>query len=340
MSGDMRVLVFDEPHRFRTERRDRPDPGTGEVRLRVAYVGICGSDLHGYTGESGRRVPGMVMGHEASGWIEALGAGVTGLDVGDPVTFNPALPCDGSCGHVVENRCARLRVIGVTPDIQGAFADAIVVPADRIVELGPLSMDQGAAIEPMAIALQATRRAGVTEGDSVLVVGGGMIGQCIARTARLAGATRITLSDPIAARRELAGAGGFTGIAPEDVADLPVFDRAFDAVGISETAAASITAVKKGGTVCFVGLGRAEVQIPLFDVVVGERNIVGTFAYTDDVFREAVDHLGAGRLDLEPLIGSVEPFEAIADAFEALARDERQEVKIMMSTGASRPGVS
>ena len=123
MTADMRVLVFDGPHRFHIETRPRPAPGPGEVRLRMAYVGICGSDLHGYTGESGRRLPGMIMGHEASGWVEELGPGVEGPAIGTPVTFNPSLPCDGACGHRFENHCAALRVIGVTPDIQGAFAD-------------------------------------------------------------------------------------------------------------------------------------------------------------------------------------------------------------------------
>lgn len=337
MKDEMRVLVFDGPHRFHVERRERPLPGPGEVRIRIAFVGICGSDLHGYTGESGRRIPGMVMGHEASGWIEALGPGVDGYAIGEPVTFNPALPCDGSCGHDLENQCSLLRVIGVTPDIQGAFADAIVVPADRALRLGTLSMDQGAGVEPMGIALQASRRAGIREGDSVLVVGGGMIGQCIAQTARLTGGTRITLSDPLPSRRDLAGMNGFTAVAPDEVEALPPFDRAFDAVGISATTAASIGAVKKGGTICFVGLGLAEVTIPLFDVVVGEREIVGTFAYTDAVFRETLEHLEAGRLELAPLIGSVEAFDDIAGAFASLARGERHDVKIMMSTGASPP---
>ncbi len=96
MNDTMRVWVYDGPHASHIETRPRPVPGPSDVRIRIALVGICGSDLHGYTGESGRRAPGMIMGHEASGWVEAVGSEVSGLAVGDTVTFNPALPCDGS----------------------------------------------------------------------------------------------------------------------------------------------------------------------------------------------------------------------------------------------------
>ena len=333
----IRTLVFDGPRQFHIEERPLPEPGPAEVRVRIAFVGICGSDLHGYTGESGRRVAGMVMGHEASGWIESLGPGVTGLTIGTPVTFNPALACDGSCGHTVENHCAELRVIGVTPEIQGAFADAITVPTSRIVPLGPLSLEWGAGVEPMAVGVQAVRRAEVSAGQSVLVVGGGMIGQCVARAAELAGASEVTISESIEARREQAAASGFRGITPDELDDCGPFDVSFDAVGISPTAAAAIRGVHKGSTVCFVGLGHADVTIPLFDVVVAERNIVGTFAYTDRVFEETTEHLAQGNLDVGRLIGSVEPFEDIADAFEALATNERVDAKIMMTTGATGP---
>ncbi len=337
MNGDMRVLVFDGPHRFHIDTRPRPVPQAGEVRIRLAYVGICGSDLHGYTGESGRRLPGMIMGHEASGWIEALGPGVSDLRVGQPVTFNPSLPCDGRCGHGPENRCASLRVIGVTPEIQGAFADAMVLPADRVVELGDLSLLWGAGVEPMAVAIQATRQARIAPGQHALVVGGGMIGQAIAQAARLAGAELVSVSDPMATRRALAEECGFRGLEPDEVADKGPFDVSFDAVGITPTAHASIRNIPKGAIACFVGLGLPEVGIPLFDVVVSERAVVGSFCYPDEVFNQAVRCLTDGRLDLAPLIGDIEPFEEIATAFEDLATGAREDVKIMMSTGLGEP---
>jgi 2-desacetyl-2-hydroxyethyl bacteriochlorophyllide A dehydrogenase len=335
--NDIRVLVFDGPRRFHIEERPLPQPGPNEVRVRIAFAGICGSDLHGYTGESGRRVPGMVMGHEASGWIEALGSDVDSIPLGTPVTFNPALACDGRCGHTVENRCAELRLIGVAPEIQGAFADAMVVDASRIVALGSLRLEWGACVEPMAVGQQAVRRAEVSAGQSVLVVGGGMIGQCVARAAQLAGASSVTISEWMSIRRDLAVASGFHAIAPDDVEPCGPFDVSFDAVGSSATAAAAIKAVGKGATVCFIGLGHPEISIPLFDVVVAERNIVGTFAYTDSVFEETADHLRDGSLDVGPLIGGVEPFDDVARTFEALATQQRTDAKVLLSSGATGP---
>ena len=145
------------------------------------------------------------------------------------------------------------------------------------------------------------------------------------------------MSDPIAERRALASSAGFEALPPDEVEAAGPFDVSFDAVGITATAFAAIRNVPKAAVACFVGLGLPEIEIPLFDVVVSERMIVGSFCYPDGVFREAADHLAAGRLDLEPLIGSVESFEDIAAAFEDLATQTRTDVKIMMSTGAGPP---
>ena len=333
MSDTMRVLLFDGPRQFHIESRPLPKPGAGEVRIRIAYTGICGSDLHGYTGESGRRVAGMVMGHEASGWIDECGQDVEGLISGTPVTFNPAIPCDGGCGHKVENQCSRLRVVGVTPELPGAFAEAVVLPANRVVSIDGASMKFGAAIEPVAVGVQAVRRASVAKGDAVLVIGGGMIGQCIARAARLAGAGQIVVTDLFAERNELSLRSGFEAM---DSSAVPLghFDQAFDAVGASPTASMAITAVRKGGLACFVGLGRPEVTVPLFDIVVGERQIVGSFAYSDQAFNDAAAHLATGDLDIDALIGPTVSMEETPEAFAALADGKRREVKILMHTGA------
>src|ERR1700722_565096 len=117
----MRYWVFDGPRAIHMERKPVPEPGPGEVRLRVARVGICGSDIHGYAGESGLRRPGVVMGHEGSALVGALGPGVSTLQPGQRVTFAPTMPCTGTCGHTAENRCEELRLVGVTPGLDGAF---------------------------------------------------------------------------------------------------------------------------------------------------------------------------------------------------------------------------
>jgi threonine dehydrogenase-like Zn-dependent dehydrogenase len=333
---DTRVLVFDGPRRMHVERRSSPEPGQSEVRIRVARAGICGSDLHGYTGESGRRVPGMIMGHEASGWIEAVGPGASAV-VGQPVTFNPAIPCPGTCGHLAENRCERLRIVGVTPDVPGAFADRVIVPGARVIPIDGIPVEWAAAVEPMAVGLQAAHHLGISGGERVLVVGGGMIGQCVAQAARVLGAGQVVISDPVEERRTLAEACGFVAATPESIESLGPFGLAVDAVGLSATAAAAIRAVSPGGTVVFVGLGAPEMVVPLFDIVVKERRILGSFCYRDEVFGEAA-HLVADRsLDVTPLIGPVVPLEDAPAAFEDLAGGVRREVKILVTTGAEPP---
>lgn len=330
-----RVMVYDGPHAVHIEERDAPIPGQGEVQIRVAFTGICGSDLHGYTGKSGRRIPGMVMGHEASGIVSGTGPGADPALVGRQVTFNPALTCDGGCGHGAENHCEQLRVIGVDPSIQGAFADYLVVPAHRVVPLDGIDLRLGACIEPLAVAVQAVERARVEAGQRVVIVGGGMIGQCLALVARARGAASVALSEANPHRRAAAEAMGFETVSPDDVASRPLSDVSFDAVGIDATAAATIGAVRKGGTVCFVGLGLPTINIPLFGVVVAERSIVGSFAYTDAAFDEARDMLARRSVDLTGAIGADTDFEHVGDAFEDLASARRHDLKILMSTGAA-----
>ena len=164
-----------------------------------------------------------------------------------------------------------------------------------------------------------------------------MIGQCIGRAAEAAGAGRIIVSEAMPERRRVAVDAGFEAVEPADVAALPPMDVAVDAVGITATATAAIKAVRRGGTIGFVGLGLPEVSIPLFDVVVPEREIVGSFCYTDDVFKQTVRALSEGTLEVSSLLGGVESFEDAHSAFEALATQERKDVKILIATDASTP---
>ncbi len=167
-----------------------------------------------------------------------------------------------------------------------------------------------------------------------------MIGQCVARAARLAGADRVIVSESIEERRRLAAESGFETVEPGEVADLPPMDVAVDAVGISATAAQSIQAVGKGGRVGFVGLGLPEVSIPLFEVVVPERTIAGSFCYSDEVFETTASAIETGEIDLTPLLGEIVDISSAHDAFESLATGERKDVKIVISTGADTPGES
>lgn len=331
-SGDMRVLVFDGPRRSHIETRSLPEPGPDEVRLRVTHAGICGSDLHGYTGESGRRIAGMIMGHEASGTVDRVGPDVVGLRVGDSVTFKPTLPCDGACGHIAENRCERLRLVGVTPSVPGALADAVLVPANRIVPLGALSLEWGASVEPMAVGLHAARRANVIAGDTVLVMGGGMVGLAAAQASRMEGASFVTVVDPLAERRGIATRSGFNATTPESLPGGELYDCVIDAVGIPATVVASTRAVKVGGMVSLVGLGLPTVKLILSDFVGSERIIAGSSDYSDAEFDETLQALSEGRLSLDFVTRLMVGFDELPAALEEMANGSLHELKVMLST--------
>src|SRR5690606_30027862 len=176
----VRALVFHGPWELGVEERPDPVAGAGEVVLKVVATGICGSDVHGYTGENGRRFPGQVMGHETVARVHELGADVTELAPGDLVTVHPVLSC-GTCPACVagrDHRCPTKKVVGVAPEVSSAFADYLVVPAKNAVRL-PESMpvEYGALVEPLSVGYHAVVRSAPTERDRVLVVGGGPIGQ-------------------------------------------------------------------------------------------------------------------------------------------------------------------
>ena len=190
----MRALVYRGPHDIAVEDRPDPEPGPDEVLLRITATGICGSDLHGYTGENGRRHPGQVMGHETVGRIAAVGPGVTGLEPGRLATVNPVVGCGecAQCAAGTEQLCPRRKVIGVDREISSAFAELMLAPARNVVLLpDDLPEEYGALIEPLAVGYHAARNGRVGPDDAVLVIGGGPIGQAAALAVRRLGAERV-----------------------------------------------------------------------------------------------------------------------------------------------------
>lgn len=183
----MKALRLAEFRRMEIVDLPEPNPGPSEVVIRVVATGVCGSDLHGFTGETGRRVPGQVMGHESVGTVANLGPDVDGLRVGDPVTFNPVVVPENDLATFAgrEQVSPNKRVIGVTPEIVSSFAQRVVVPARNVVPLpATMPLEYGALVEPLAVAVHAVRAANTRPGDAVLVVGGGPIGQSVVQIGR------------------------------------------------------------------------------------------------------------------------------------------------------------
>jgi L-iditol 2-dehydrogenase len=331
----MKALLLTEYGRLDMTDMDVPQLGGEDVLVRVRACGICGSDIHGYTGITGRRIPPLVMGHEAAGVVEQAGTGVTGFAPGDRVTFDSTSYC-GRCafcraGDV--NLCDARMVLGVScGDYRrhGAFAEFVAVPA-RILHKVPegLSFEHAAMVEPLAVAVHAVDRRVPAASDRVVVIGCGMIGLLTIQVLRARGCGSIVAADLLANRRELAlQMGAERAIA--DIAELPEADHALEVVGYPETVAAAIRCVRKGGVVTLVGNLTPEVVLPLQAVVSRQITLLGSCASCGE-YPEALAMLASGAVDVRPLISAVAPLADGQSWFDRLHRADEGLMKVVLT---------
>jgi L-iditol 2-dehydrogenase len=326
----MRALQLVEYQQFDLVDLPTPDLQPDEVLIQVKACGICGSDIHGMDGSSGRRIPPIVMGHEAAGVITETGANVTGYSPGDAVTFDSTIFC-GECNYCQRgeiNLCENRRVMGVScGDYRqnGAFAEYVAAPA-RILHRLPagMSFEHAAMVEPVSIAYHAVRRSGIKPGQSAAVFGVGMIGLLIVQVLRVFGASRIVAIDLDPAKVALAKSLGAT----HDTLDEPV-DVALEAVGITPTVTASINAVNKGGTVVLVGNLSPKVEIPLQSLVTRELNVFGTCGSQGE-YPECLELIANGQVQVDPLITHRVGLEDAAEYFARLYKAEPGLMKVMV----------
>ncbi|GAB3559766.1 zinc-dependent alcohol dehydrogenase [Spelaeicoccus albus] len=336
----MRSLVLTDFDALSVETRPTPEPGDGEVLLRVLATGICGSDVHGYTGENGRRSPGQIMGHESVGRVAARGPDVTEPEIGVLATFNPVVVpvSQASVFEGREQHCPDKTVIGVAPEVPAAFADCVLVPARNIVPL-PETMPPhyGALIEPIAVALHAVRRALTPADDRVLVVGGGPIGQSAVVALTSMGVRSIYVSEVDAGRRELCRQLGGTAFDPTSATPaehlaghggpVPV---AVDAVGVTRTVDDALGATELGGRVALVGMGSPRLDLDAFRVSTAERTLTGSFTYSMADFRDAARYVGGAPELLAHLISEVVTPDRAMAAFDTLAHGAPPAGKILV----------
>ncbi|MFC3162970.1 L-idonate 5-dehydrogenase [Ciceribacter thiooxidans] len=321
-------------------------PGPGEVLLKMAAGGICGSDLHYYQdggfGPVQVREP-IIPGHEASGHVAALGAGVTGLSVGDLVAVNPSRPC-GTCRFCHEGlpiHCLDMQFMGSAmrlPHAQGMFRDWLTVPAVQCLPAGLLvGADEAACAEPLAVCLHAVARAGELEGKRVLVTGAGPIGVLAVAAARHAGAGEIVATDLADAALERALAMGATQALnvrrePERLAafesDKGCFDVAFECSAAEAALRNAIATVKPRGTIVQVGV-TGDITLPLNALVGKELRLVGTQRF-DREFALAVELIADRRIDVRPIISHSFRLEDAVTAFEQ-AGDRAQACKVQIT---------
>lgn len=338
----MRALVLRDFGAMVVEEVPVPEPADDEVVIAIVATGICGSDVHGFTGENGRRVLGQIMGHESVGRIARLGPSAGhGLSVGQMVTFNPVVipAAHGDAYAGREQHDPDRWVIGVRTDRPAAFAEYLVVPARNVVALDEtMRIERGALIEPLAVAVHAVRRAGVREGDRVLVVGGGPIGQSVVLALLMAGASRIVVSELEPTRRRLVESLGAIAIDPASGAAVERIQRALggpadaalDAVGITETLDLALEATRLGGTVCLVGMGAPHIDLSAFRVSTEERVIVGSFTYTREDFGDAAAWIARAPDSIDALISREVSLDEAPAAFAALAAGDGTPGKILV----------
>jgi len=322
-----------------------PAIGPEEVLIRVRSCGICGSDVHGIDGSTGRRIPPLVMGHEAAGVIAEVGREAGDWKPGDRVTFDSTISC-GKCAFCRAgdiNLCDNRQVLGVScGDYRrhGAFAEYVAVPARILYRLpDSLSFDRAAMIEAVSVAVHAVALTPIHPGDTAVVVGCGMIGQLTVQAAKAAGFTSVFGIDVDDARLEFARRAGADAVWNSRTGDPTVEIRArtggrgadavLEAVGMTAPIETAISAVRKGGTVTLIGNFSARVDLPLQQVVTRQIRLQGSCASAGE-YPKCIDLLARGQIRVDELISARTPLEDAARWFERLYRHEANLMKVIV----------
>jgi len=341
----MKALLLDAVKHFKYT--DVPEPSITEpdqVLIQIKAASICGSDVHGMDGSTGRRIPPIIMGHEASGIVAATGSAVRNFVPGDRVTFDSTIYC-GNCfycrrGEV--NLCDHRRVIGVSCQEykqDGAFAEYLVVP-ERVLYALPEEVDfiHGALTEPVAVAAHALRLARLSPGDSVLIVGTGLIGLLLLQLLRLHTSGRIIAVDIDEKRLKLAQhlgadavilAGPDVGTQIQSLTNGRGTDQAFEVVGSEKTVATALEGLRKGGRLTLVGNFSPSIIIPLQAIVTRQLDLQGSCAIAGE-YELALQLMASHKINVDPLISTVAPLKDGALWFERLYNREPGLLKVVL----------
>jgi 2-desacetyl-2-hydroxyethyl bacteriochlorophyllide A dehydrogenase len=341
----MKALVYEGPRQLNLREMPEPAPEAGEVLIKVAYSGICGSELGGYLGHNSLRKPPLVMGHEFSGEIVALGSAANqrnpDLAVGQRVTVNPLIHSDScqirACSEGRRNLCQNREILGIHRP--GSYADFVKAPAQNVYPIPhQLSLEHAALAEPVGCAVRAANLAGCTPADTVLITGLGPIGLLALQMIQMFGVTRIFATDTDPDRRAIGQEFGVRVLDPlaEDIVPLILsetdrvgVDVAIDAVGATITRKQCIDATTRGGRVVFVGLHEDESAIPANDVIRKEINIQGSFAYAPLDFEDALRWLADDRIKIDPWLVKA-PLAEGQNRFEQLLGKPGPVAKILL----------
>ena len=342
----MKALVLEEYNQLTYKEMPEPQFGPDDVLVQVKASGICGSDVHGMDGSTGRRIPPLIMGHEAAGIITQVGSDVKKYHPGQRVTFDSTVYC-GKCffcrrGDI--NLCDHRRVLGVSCDEyrrHGTFAEYIAVPQHIIYPLPEkINFEQSAMVEPCSVAFHAVAITPLALNDTAIVVGAGIIGLLVIQTLRTSGCGPIIAVDLNPVRLELAHQlGADIGLNPagDDVVAMIKkmtgnrgADAAFDAVGINASLKTALNSLRKGGALTLIGNLKPEVDLALQTVVTGEITIQGSCASRGD-YPACLDMIARGAIDVDSLISATAPLSDGAQWFDRLYQKEQGLIKVILT---------
>ncbi|MBK5291072.1 MAG: galactitol-1-phosphate 5-dehydrogenase [Acidobacteriia bacterium] len=341
----MKALLLREYKQLELTDMPIPEIGPDDLLIRVKACGICGSDVHGFDGSSGRRVPPIVMGHEAAGIVAKAGSGVKDLKEGDRVTFDSTVYC-GRCFFCLRgdvNLCDNRQVLGVsTPDFRrhGAFAEYVSIPSRIAYKLpDSLPFDRAAMIEAVSVAVHAVGITPVRLGDTAVVVGTGMIGLLSLQALKLAGATRIIAVDLDDVKLNTAASLGAEVLLNPKRDDVPAViqeltggrgaDIALEAVGATAPIQTALASVRKGGVVTLVGNITPKIELNLQSVVTRQITVLGSCASCGE-YPQCIDLLARGAIKVDPMITAKAPLEEGASWFGRLYAHEPNLMKVIL----------
>ncbi|EAQ82250.1 zinc-dependent alcohol dehydrogenase [Blastopirellula marina] len=341
----MKAMLLSEYKQLDVVEFAEPEIGADDLLIQVKACGICGSDIHGYDGSTGRRIPPLVMGHEAAGVVAKVGSAVTDYQVGDPVTFDSTVSC-GVCfycrqGHI--NLCDNRMVLGVSCGEyrrHGAFAEFVSVPQHICYRLpADFPYEHAAMIEAVSVAVHAANRAPLVLGDTAIVVGSGMIGLLVVQAIRLAGAAQVIAIDLDEGRLELAKKLGADVGLKADAVDVAAevkkrtggrgADVAIEVVGATRTIQTAIDSTRKGGSVTLVGNVSPQVEMPLQAIVSRELTVYGSCASNGE-YPACIDLLQRGLIKVDPLITAKISLDQAPEWFARLYQGEPGAMKVIV----------
>ncbi len=340
--SEMRAALLVEPGRFELRSVPRPEPGRNEAQIRITRTGICGTDIHIFHGRYAADQLPMIPGHEFTGHVADWGEGVTGLSMGQPVVVDMNIGCT-SCYWCRRNEilnCPEMQQMGITMD--GAFAEYIVVPARLVI---PAPTDTPAEVlaltEPLSCVVRAARKAQVTFGQSVVVIGAGPIGNLHVQLLRTIGAAPIIVSDVSAERRAKAKEGGADIAVPPDALEDAVMtatqgrgaDIVIESVGNAALYASAGELMRKGGHLAAFGLtGAGEtLDLDILETILEENSIKGSVAGMGQDMHDALTLLTHGRINTEPFTGvdyRLEDIQLAFDTFSERTQDLKTQIVI------------